>query len=98
MDRLALGGLGACLLLAAVAAAQAEVKVEVGHNDIVEATPEFKFQEVPSPAKDTAASAAKISIVDGVRDGNGSGSVDVLTNGRLPMEEDQPNANFFTGR
>ena len=98
MNRLALGGFGACLLLVAAAAAPAEVKVEVGHNDLVHATPEFKFKEVPSPAKDTAASAAKISIVDGAKDGNWRGNVSVLTDGRLPTEEDQPGANFFFQR
>ncbi len=95
MNRLALGGLGTCLLLVAAAAAQAEVKVEVGYNDLEHVTPEFTFKNVPSPAKDTAASAATISIVDGARDGNGSGNVGVLTDGRLPTEEDQPGANFF---
>ena len=94
MKRLIIGSLSIGLLLLAAAAAPAEVKVEVGNNDLDHATPEFKFKEVPSPAKDTAASAAKISIVDGVRDRNG-GDVSVLTDGRLPTEEDQPGANFF---
>lgn len=94
MKRLIIGSLSIGLLLLAAAAAPAEVKVEVGNNDLDHATPEFKFKEVPSPAKDTAASAAKISIVNGVRDRNG-GNVSVLTDGRLPTEEDQPGANFF---
>ena len=93
--KLFLGGGIAALLFIAAATAYAEVKVEVGHNDPINVTPEFKFKEVPSPAKDTAASAAKITIVDGTRDRNGSGDVGVLIDGRLPTEEDQPGANFF---
>jgi thiol-disulfide isomerase/thioredoxin len=81
-------------LLAAVAAAQAEVKVDVGINDIDHATPAFKFKDVPSPAKDTAATTGKIAIIDGARDRNG-GDVGVLADGRLPANEDDPAANFF---
>jgi thiol-disulfide isomerase/thioredoxin len=74
--------------------ASVEVKIEVGHNDPSHVTPEFTFKGAPSPAKDTAASTATVTIVDGVRDRN-SGDVGVLIDGRLPTEEDQPGANFF---
>ncbi len=94
MKRMIVGSLSIGLLLLAAAAAPAEVKVEVGYNDIDHATPAFKFKEVPSPYKDTAASAAKITIVDGARDRNG-GDVGVLIDGRLPANEDEPAANFF---
>ncbi len=96
MKRLSIGSLSIGLVFLAAAAAPAQVKVEVGYNDLEHATPEFKFKEVPSPAKDTAASAAKITVVDGVKDGNCRG-VQVLTDGRLPTEEDEPAANFFFG-
>ena len=72
-----------------------EVKIDVCHNDLEHVKQEFTFKEVPSPARDTAASSAKITIVDGARDRNGGGDVGVLIDGRLPTEEDQPGANFF---
>ena len=90
----ALSGLGACLLLLAAATASAEVKVEVGHNEGEKATAEFKFKEVPSPVKNKATTAAKLSIIAGDQDGNGGG-VEVLNDNDLPSEEDEPAANFF---
>ena len=71
-----------------------KVKIDVGHNDLCSETPDFTFKGVPTPERDTAASAATITIVDGARDHNGSGDVGVLIDGRLPREEDQPGANF----
>jgi hypothetical protein len=90
-----LGGLGTALRAAdaPAPATPADVKVAVGHN-ADNATSAFKFKEVPSPVKDNAAAKAKIAIVDGVQDGNGAG-VEALNDGKLPTEEDQPEANFF---
>ncbi len=86
-------GVAAVVFLFA-AAARGEVKVVVDYNDNDKATSEFKFKEVPHPAKDDAASKAKITIADGDQDPNG-GDVDKLNDGKLPSEEDQPEENFF---
>ena len=83
----------ATLLLVAIVA-RAEVKVTVAHNDNDKATAEFKFKDVPSPAKENAARNAKISIVQGARDDMG-GELDKVNDGKLPTEEDQPEENFF---
>ena len=58
------------------------------------ATREFKFKSVPSPAKDDAAATAKLTLIDGEIDG-GSAELSVLTDGRLPSDEDEPGANLF---
>jgi hypothetical protein len=49
---------------------------------------------VPSPAAEDAAAKATFSIVDGRQDPNGGG-LNVLQDGRLPRESDEPSANFF---
>jgi hypothetical protein len=87
-----IGVVAACALF--VSAGRAEVKVVVNHNDNDKATADFKFKEVPSPAKDDAAAKAKFTIVDGDRDENG-GEIEKLNDGKLPTEEDQPEENFF---
>jgi hypothetical protein len=74
--------------------ASPEVKVTVDHNDNGKATADFKFANVPSPAKDNAARNAKISIVQGTRDDMG-GELDKVNDGKLPTEQDQPDENFF---
>jgi hypothetical protein len=82
------------LVLLAGLTAQAEVKVSVERNRDADATPKFKFKKIPGPASDNAASKAKFTLVDGTRDGN-SGELEVLNDGKLPTEEDEPSANFF---
>lgn len=72
----------------------AEVKVATDRNQGDDATPDFKFAKVPSPSKDDAATKAKFTIVDGGRDQNG-GDLDVLNDGRLPENTDDPSNNFF---
>ncbi len=74
--------------------ALAEVKVVTERNREADAAAGFKFKNVPLPAKDNAARKAKFTIVDGNRDENG-GELDVLHDGKLPTEEDQPETNFF---
>jgi hypothetical protein len=74
--------------------ASAEVKIAVGFNDLEHATPEFKFKDVPSPAKTNAATSAKITIIDGEKDRE-SADVEVLNDGKLPTQQDEPAANFF---
>jgi hypothetical protein len=73
---------------------RAEVKPTVEYHDNSQATAEFKFKTIPSPAKDDAAAKAKIAIVEGERDSNGA-DTEALNDGKLPSEEDQPEQNFF---
>jgi Peptidase of plants and bacteria len=87
-----LAALAMCLGLARVS--RADVQVAVDHNDLDHSTAEFKFKSVPSPAKTNAAIKAKFSVVDGEKDGNGA-ELDVLHDGKLPTEQDQPDQNFF---
>lgn len=83
----------AALLMLCVAA-QADVKVSVDRNVDLAATYEFKFKNVPSPVKDDAAAEATLALVLGRRDTNGA-PLSALTDGLLPSEEDEPDANFF---
>lgn len=72
----------------------AEIKIVVEHNDNGSATGQFKFKDVPAPSKTDAATKAKFAIVEGERDENGA-ELSALHDGKLPLEEDQPDANFF---
>jgi hypothetical protein len=72
----------------------AEVKIVAERNLNEYVTSNFKFKGVPSPSKSDAATKAKFTVVDGRRDRNG-GSVDKLSDGRIPSEADQPSENFF---
>jgi hypothetical protein len=74
--------------------ARAEVKVTVDRNEGDKATADFKFKTVPSPAKTSVATKAKFTIVDGEKAG-ASAELDALNDGKLPDQEDQPDANFF---
>lgn len=73
---------------------QAEVQVTADFCSSEDATAAFKFQKVPTPARNDAAAGAKFTLVDGRRDGNGGG-LEKLHDGFLPTEEDQPRENFF---
>src|SRR5581483_7157752 len=81
-------------LVAGLLTARAEIKITVDHLEPEKARPEFKFKNVPSPSKDDAGAKAKFSIVDGERDEAGA-EVGVVNDGKLPNDEDQPDANFF---
>jgi hypothetical protein len=85
--------IAAGILLAGLAA-QAEIKTTVDHNANDQAKAEFKFKNVPSPSTNDAATQSKFTIVDGEKDSAGGG-VEKLNDGKLPTEEDQPDANFF---
>ena len=89
--RLAIAGLAVILF---AETASADIKIVPDHNNGDNASPAFKFRNVPSPSKTDSGTKAKFTIVDGERDENG-GDVDVLHDGKLPSEEDQPGANFF---
>ena len=78
-------------------AAPSEVKVVVDRNDEAGATAAFKFNSVPSPSRNDAASKAAFTLVDGRRDNNG-GDLMVLHDGKVPATQDQPGKNFFFGQ
>jgi hypothetical protein len=79
------------LLFVIVAASNAEVKVTAEHRTT---GPGFRFQSIPTPANNDAATKAQFTLVDGARDQNG-GDLAVLQDGRVPAEEDQPAASYF---
>ena len=75
-------------------AAGADVKIVMERNSGAQASKAFRFAEVPLPVKDDAAAKASLMIVDGEIDGN-SAALSALTDGMVPGEEDEPDANFF---
>ncbi len=79
-------------VLSLALAVHAQVKVTFDYN--ANGTPEFKFKNVPTPAKDDAGSKAKPVLVVGELDPNGA-DFSALTDGLLPSNEDQPAANLF---
>src|SRR6185436_15049340 len=72
----------------------AQTNITIDHNTGAAINAEWKFKTVPSPARDDAASKARVLIVDGPADGNSAG-VGALTDGILPNSDDQPRRNFF---
>ena len=73
---------------------QDQVKVAIDHNSNTTATSAFKFKTVPPPAKDDAATKAKLMLLDGDVDPNGA-VLSALTDGLAPTTEDDPGANVF---
>ena len=69
----------------------AAVKVETGFS---ESDKGFKLDSVPPPATNDAATTATFTLVDGERDGNGSG-LTALHDGKIPSGADEPDKNFF---
>lgn len=84
----------ALLLLTLSFAAMGEVRITVDHNRGTAATREFKFARVPPPSKNDAAENAKVTLIAGTVDRNG-GDLAALTDGALPVGEDEPGANLF---
>ncbi len=82
------------ILVSLAAALNAQVRIAIDHNTGAAATSEFKFQRVPSPARDDAASRARLMLVDGQLDSNGA-DLNALIDGMLPTSEDEPSANIF---
>lgn len=72
----------------------AEIRALAERNVGEAATPEFKFREIPPPSKTDAAVTARIEIAAGRLDPNG-GDVEILNDGALPGNEDDPDANLF---
>jgi hypothetical protein len=73
---------------------QAQVKITVDHNTVDHATSAFKFKNVPAPAKDDAATRARLLLIDGELDTNAA-DLSALTDGALPTQEDEPAKNLF---
>lgn len=69
----------------------AEVKIETGYSQTDQG---FKLGSVPPPSRNDAATSATFTLVDGQRDGNG-GNPNILHDGRVPYEQDEPARNFF---
>jgi hypothetical protein len=72
----------------------ATCSVVFDHNPNSTANRDFKFKNVPSPAKDDAAATAKITLIGGDLDA-GSAELSALVDGHLPTDEDEPAGNVF---
>jgi hypothetical protein len=72
----------------------ATCSVVVDHNPNSVANREFKFNSVPLPVADDAASTARLTLIGGELDA-GSAELNALIDGRLPTDEDEPGANLF---
>jgi hypothetical protein len=82
------------VLLLSGMVARTDIKIVADHNDDTRASSGFRFSNVPPPSKSDSATKARITIVDGRRDANGS-EADSLLDGRVPADEDRPSDNFF---
>ena len=82
------------VLLSMTLTGHAQVNITIDHNTGKAANAEFKFKRVPSPARDDAATKAKLMMVDADADPN-SADISALTDGILPNTDDQPRKNFF---
>ena len=71
-----------------------DARVVFDHNPNSTATREFKFKNIASPAKDDAATNAKLTLIDGDLD-QGAAELSALVDGRLPSDEDEPGANVY---
>ena len=71
-----------------------DAHMDIEHIPNRSANASFKFQRIPSPSKDDAATTAKLTLVDGTPDG-GSAELSALTDGQVPTQSDEPGANFY---
>jgi len=71
-----------------------DVKVTFDRNPNSTATREFKFKNIASPAKDDAATNAKLTLIGGDLD-QGSAELAALVDGLLPHDEDEPGSNVY---
>ena len=74
--------------------ALAQIRVTVDRNTGTAATKDFKFKNVPSPAREDAAAKATVRLLVGESDPAG-GDLSVLTDGLLPAKADEPKSNFY---
>jgi hypothetical protein len=72
----------------------AGIQTTVGHHAEGLESSDFTFTNVPPPSRSDAATAAKFTIVSGAADAN-DGGLEVLHDGKVPTEADDPSANFF---
>ena len=72
----------------------AQIRVTVDRNTGTAATKDFKFKNVPSPAREDAAAKATVRLLVGESDPAG-GDLSVLTDGLLPAKADEPKSNFY---
>jgi hypothetical protein len=82
------------LLLTQIDVSAAEILVRSQRIAPELATPAFPFSQVPGPCRKDAAEQARFELLNGQKDPNG-GALECLVDGKLPGEEDQPQANFF---
>ena len=82
------------LILAFISSPFFEPRIDFEHVSNQSATRDFKFQRLPSPRKDDAATRATLTMIDGVIDG-GSGELSALTDGVLPTNDDDPGMNLY---
>src|SRR5437879_12751118 len=75
-------------------AAMFAVKILGDRNIGMAATPQFKFQSVPSPVRDDAAAGSTLTLIAGSLDSH-SAALTALTDGAVPTAEDQPAQNVF---
>lgn len=73
---------------------RADVQVVWERAENSQAKPAFKFEKIPAPSQNDAATNAGFRIVLGQADPNGA-DVAALHDGRLPTGVDQPENNFF---
>jgi hypothetical protein len=85
---------GVVIVLAFAVISRGEIKIVAEHKRNQDTAGSFRFANVPAPSQSDAATQATFTIVDGQRDRNG-GEVDMLHDGKVPTEEDQPAQNFF---
>ena len=81
-------------LLLAASALRAEVTIVVDRNMGDDATPQFKFEHVPPPARNDAATMAMLDLIAGRIDPNSPG-LGAITDGRAPGDWDEPQSNLF---
>jgi hypothetical protein len=81
-------------LLLAATPLRAGVTVVVDRNMGDDATPQFRFERVPPPSHDDAATTAKLDLIAGRIDGNSPGLA-AITDGRVPGDWDEPQSNLF---
>lgn len=94
ISKVSQAGFAFALLFGIALTACGQIRITIDHNTGVAATGEFKFKNVPSPARDDAAFRAKLTLVDGQLDSNGA-NLNALIDGMLPTSEDEPGANVF---
>jgi hypothetical protein len=73
--------------------ARAQVTVIIEQNIGAAATKDFKFKTVKPPAKEDAATKAKLTLLVGQIDPAG-GDLTALTDGLVPAGDDEPKSNF----